>query len=366
MTFGKGLRSVAAGAAGFAAYVILGCPPAAAQAPAAGDAASLTVSVERPESRRTSTVVTATGSVVAEEHVEVAAETGGVRVLEVAVDEGDEVSAGQVLARLDDLDAKAELRRQRAAVSEAEVALDSAVSGRDRARKLRDGRSLSVEAFEEREAAVGTAEARLEQARASQQALEIKLDRMAVRSPVAGYVSLRTAVEGAIQQQGATMFTVVRDSLIELRAEVPQQSLWTISAGDAATVTTPSGKPTDGKVRLVSKRVDDASRLGTVFVSLPMSSGLLPGMFAEAEIVTGEAERMTVPERSVVWKEGKPNVFLVTDGRAAIREVTVGPRADGRIAIVSGIGAEDGVVSLGAGFLNDGDRVAVSSAETVR
>lgn len=347
-----------AGCAGYTATPEAGAEATEDPAPA------LTVTVAAVETRTAKTMVAATGTVVAWQEIVVGAESSGIPIVEVKVGEGDTVEAGQLLIRLDDALIKAEVAEQEAAVSEAEASLESARAAKQRAETLLQKDAISRETAEDADTALKSAEAQLAQAKAALSALEVQLERTRIVAPAAGAISAPPALLGAVVQTGTELVRIIRDGRLEVEAEVPEQYLAGIRAGQAVAVTDATGNIVAGEVRAVAMAVDSESRLGTVYVALPEAAGVRPGMSARVSIATDAAPMLSVTSSAIVWRDGKPYAFVVgNDNRVEMRPVETGPRGGDSIAISAGLSEGELVVQSGGGFLNDGNTVRIATAD---
>lgn len=307
-------------------------------------------------------IVTASGSVSAWEEVPVGAEAGGLVATGVFVDEGAYVRQGQPLVQLNDALLRAQLGQQQAAVAaaEANVARDEAALGR--ARELRERGFLSQAGLDNALANERASKAGLDSARASLSEIRTRLNQATIRAPVAGLVASRSVTRGQIVQPGTELFRLVRDGRLELYAQIPETELRLVRAGMTAVVTSEQAGQTNGTVRIVTPEVDPQTRLGVARISLT-GGALRPGMFARAEIDVGAQPALTVPSQAIVYREGKPGVYVIDRGdRVHFQSVVTGGRNGGALAITSGLTAGQRVVVLGAGFLGDGDLVRVEAA----
>lgn len=335
-----------------------------AQTAAPVQAATLTVSVERVRFEAITSSVSATGTVAAWQEATIGAEESGLRLTDVPVAEGDHVRAGDVVARLDGSLLKAQLAEQKAAVTQAQATLDSAISSAARADKLLASNAVSAEAAEEKLTAVKTGQAQVEQAKAAADRLQAELDRTTIRALFAGTVSSKPAVAGSIVQAGTALMKIIRDDRLEVGVLVPEKDLASISIGQMASVVDASGRTFSGSVSSIAETVNSTTRLATVYVSLGEGSGLKSGMFARVSIATAASRQLSVAEAALVWHDGKPAVFVVdAAGKANARAVATGARQGGRVAIESGLSEGDHVVIAGAGFLSDGNQVSVATTE---
>jgi len=351
-----------------AALLILASVPGRAAEPAAALPAepkkALTVIVAPVEERLLKNDIAATGNVVAWREMPIGSETSGLAVTEIAADEGDVVTKGQVLARLNRRILKAQVQQSEAAIRELEASLANAQSDLHRARSVTSG-VISAQTVEQRETLVRTTEAKLLSARAMLKEIEARLAQTDVVAPSDGIVASRNVTLGQVVQAGTEMFRLIQDSRIEVDALVPEADLLRVKPRQAVAVIDPTGKQHSGTVRLVAPMVDAKTRLGTVHVALPKGTELKPGMFARVEIKTEGATALAVPLKALVWRDGKPAVFTVSgDGKVALTEITTGRKTSEFVEVSSGIERGHRIVVEGAGLLNHGDTVRTDVAAT--
>ncbi|MFB9793189.1 efflux RND transporter periplasmic adaptor subunit [Shinella granuli] len=331
--------------------------------------------------------VLATGSVQAVEDVYVTPLVDGLSIRTLAADVGDRVEADGTLATLNDdalvlqksqteaslAKANAALAQIRAQLVEAKANADEAVRVRDRAQRLVRSGSQSQAAVDQAVAAADAALARVnsaEQAIAVSQAdikvaqsqiddIDLKLARTAVKSPVAGIVSARTAKVGAIASGAAApLFTVIRDGEIELKADVSEDGILKLAPGQKATVTLAGGAATlTGTIRLIEPTLDPQSRLGRVYIRFDEPGKARAGMFASAEIVVEEKQGIVLPLSAVTTAGGKTVARKVENGVVTLVPVETGIQDGQVIEIVSGLAAGDEVVAKAGAYVRDGDRV---------
>ncbi|MFD2184332.1 efflux RND transporter periplasmic adaptor subunit [Rhodoplanes azumiensis] len=364
VTIALPLVLIAAGLAAYAAAPASAPAQSSTAVPARAEARpALTVSVAGVETRRITRSVVGTGSVAAWQPLTVAAEIAGLRIVEVTVDEGDRVTAGQVLARFEDAILQAQHAQYEAAALEAEANALNAQAELRRAQELQAGRNIAEATFQQRQMTARATEARLGMIRAQRDEVKARIAQTVVRAPTDGIVAKRTALVGTVSSVGAELFKMIRDGRVELQAQVPELDLASVAVGQPVKVVH-GDTVVAGRVRLVAPVVDPATRLGTVYVALPADSGLKPGMFANAEIVTGSAEVLAVPQEALVFRDGRPAAFAVgPDGRVAVKLLDTGTRQDGWVEVRGGLGRGERIVFAGAGFLNDGDLVRIDSAD---
>ncbi|HET7730851.1 MAG TPA: efflux RND transporter periplasmic adaptor subunit [Usitatibacter sp.] len=321
---------------------------------------ALSVTVVQPATAALALRLEATGNVAAWQEAIVGAEAPGLRISDVLVNVGDRVTKGQVLATFAPETRQAESAQQQAAVAEAQAAFDEARSNAERRRLLAASGAASKQEIEQYTTAARTAEARLAAARAAARAAEVNLGNTRVLAPDDGVVSARAATVGAVAQPGQELFRVIRKGRLEWRAEVPAADLPRVRPGQEVAVTLPGGEAAAGKVRMIAPTLDPQTRNAIVYVDLQPGAARA-GMFARGEFDLGTAPALTVPQQAVVVRDGFSYVFTVTPAnRVQQRKVRVGRRSGERIEIVEGLPAGTSVVAAGAGFLNDGDLVAIT------
>jgi HlyD family secretion protein len=332
------------------------------EAHAQGPSAAMTVRAAPVGKTQVTRSITATGSVVAWREIPVGTEAGGLAVTEIAVDEGDLVAKGQILARLNHDRIKAELLKQKAAIGELEASLASARSDAMRARSVTSG-VISAQMVEQRETLVKTTEARLEAAQAQLLEIEARHRQTVIAAPAAGLIASRSIAIGQVIQTGTEMFRLIQDTRIEVDARVLESDLLAAVPGQSATIFGPDGTSEQGSVRIISPVVDSKTRLGTVRIALPGDSQLKPGMFARVEIAIDSKVALTVPLKALVWRESRAHVFKVRpDNLVSLTEIRIGGGTIDNVEVLRGLDVGDRIVTQGAGLLNDGDVVNVETA----
>lgn len=307
--------------------------------------------------------VTASGSVSAWEEVPVGAETGGLVATAVYVDEGAWVRQGQPLVQLNDALLRAQLRQQEAAVqsARANAARDDAALAR--AQELKERGFLSQASLDTALANQRASQANLAAALAALSETRTRVSQSTIRAPVAGRIISRSVTKGQIVAAGTELFRMVRDGRLELDAQVPETELPFVRAGQTAEITSDRAGGATGTVRIVTPEVDPQTRLGVARITLAPSSALKPGNFARAAISVGAAPALTIPATAVVFREGKPGVYVIgPNDRVTFTPIETGSRIGASVAVASGLRAGQRVVVSGAGFLGDGDLVRVGQA----
>ena len=332
--------------------------------------AGLTVTVTNPVLAPISAVITANGSVAAWQEALIGAQVGGLRMADVLVNVGDIVQKDQVLAVFATDTVLADLAVQKAQQAEAAAALADAKANAARARSLKNSGALSAQQINQYLTAEQTAQARLEATTAQVNVQELRLKYAEVRAPDDGVISMRHATVGSVVAPGTELFRMVRQRRLEWRADVTSEELSQIKVG-MPVIVFPASLPNvapglRGTVRVIGPTVDPQARTAVVFVDLPKNLNDEPpvraGMFASGQFQLGDTQGLTLPQESVVMRDGFSYVFKVGENRRVVQtKVSVGRRVGARIEVLVGVAATDKIVESGAGFLTNDDLVAVST-----
>jgi RND family efflux transporter MFP subunit len=312
--------------------------------------------------------LSANGNIAAWQDASVGSEASGLRLAEVLVNVGDFVKKGQVLAVFASESVLADVAQARAGVAEATANLADATANAERARTLQTTGAMSTQQINQFLTGELTAKARLESAKATLQQQELRQKHTQVLAPDSGVISARSATVGAVVGAGTELFRLIRQGRLEWRAEVTSAELGRVKVGTKVQVTTASGAKVDGKVRMVAPTVDPQTRTALVYVDMnskPDGGAVKAGMYARGEFELGASGALTVPQQSLVVRDGFNYLFKIgTDNKASQQKVEVGRRVGEQVEITQGLAADATIAISGAGFLNDGDTVRVNNTGT--
>jgi membrane fusion protein, multidrug efflux system len=319
--------------------------------PAASGGGGITpVVVEAVGRERFVTTLESLGTAHSNESVDLAAKVTG-RVESLEFTDGQRVRRGDLLARLDTAEERAELR-------EAEVRLAEQRRELERIRGLVAERNLPRQRLDEQESRVSEAEARLEAARA-------RLDDREVRAPFSGVLGLRRVSVGALVSPGTLITTLDDISVVKLDFTVPETFLPAIEPGQDITARGAAypGRDFTGRVTSIDSRIDPGTRAGIVRAEIPNPEGLLrPGMLLTVRLFRNPAESLSVAESALVPVRDEQYVFVLTDDdRVERRRIVTGRRAPGRVEVLEGLEEGLRVVVEGTHRIRPGARVEAST-----
>lgn len=345
-----------------AACLLSACGGGAEEAPAEEGASNLAVALAPVQSHPLARSVIVSGPVSPYEEMQLGVEISGQRVTKLNVDVGQAVKQSQVLLELDHRTLDSALAQAAASTQQARATLALAQAQQARGDKLAGGQLISAADLDQLRATTTQAEAQLATARAAQDAARLQRDFAQLRAPADGVISKRLVQPGQVVAAGTELLRLIRDGRLEWRAELPENQLADVSVGDAIALSY-AGQEIAGRVRAVTPGVDAQTRTGTVYADLPEPGPLKPGTFVEGRILTGDGQALMVPAPAVVQRDGHSYVFTMKDAQTVERRrVRTGQTTQGRVEIIEGLKAGEQVVSEGAGFLGDGDRVRVVGA----
>jgi HlyD family secretion protein len=319
---------------------------------------ALVVNVVKPQMTSIGKKLQATGNVVAWQEASVASETNGLKLNQVLVNVGDLVKRGQLLASFSSESISADLAATQASVAEADASLAEAKANAARAKQIQDSGALSQQQIAQLFTAEKTASARLQAAKAQLKVQQIRLKNTQLVAPDDGVISARTATVGAVAGVGQELFRLVRKNRLEWRAELPAADLASIRPGMGADILV-GAVAIKGTVRVIGPTVDALTRNGLVFVDVPPGSLLKSGMFASGTFDLGSSPALSVPQQSLVVRDGFSYLYVVSGDRVASLKVKTGRREGDRIEVLEGLKPEMQIVAGGAAFLNNGDLVKV-------
>ena len=373
-------------------------------APAEPEAvASATVTTVRSRSTSIRQTIETNGTVEAFDLLSVSPRASGLQIQSVNVREGDRVTAGQVLAVLDDSVLRSQIEQARAQVSaeiatveqkraeaaQAQAALAEARENFERYNSLFEQGAISAESLTEKrtelttaeqtvgaqQAAISSAQASVRSAEAEVNRLETQIDQTLVIAPSDGVIAEKAATVGDTASTGTPLFKLISNDELELAVEIPQTQMAKVTLGTPVQISSNSDAnlQLQGFVRSIDPTVDAQTRKATVNVGLPGSDRLRPGMFLQAAIVIGTREGVTVPAEAVLPQSSGGFVVyrLASDGTVRAQVVSIGEQipANGsepaQTEIVSGLQANVPVVLEGASYVQDGDLVNVVANDGV-
>ena len=363
-------------------------------APAAAIAVAAAPAVEQPIAR----FIRATGTLMAEEQADVAAETSG-RVIAATVERGTPVAQGAELVRISATETDAQLKEAEAnagqiearlgmtssntfdvnavpEVQNAKASFELAQSEFTRIKALLDQRVVSQSEYDQRRTQMEAARQQYEAAKngAAQQyqslqaaRARVSLARKAnadtvVRAPFGGVVAERLVTTGDYVNKGMKVAIVVRVDPLRVQLTIPEQFVSAVATGQPVTfeVDAYPGRQFEGRVKYVSPALQADQRALTVEAIVPNPNAVLkPGLFATARIEQpARTPGVLVPAAAVLISSGTSRVYVVNGDHVEERIVTTGETVGNLVEISKGLKAGERVATKNVAQLADGIKVS--------
>lgn len=311
------------------------------------------------------------------------------RILQVRVDQGDRVKAGQLLAEVDpvDLRQRAEAARNgvararqaaqaaQAQVAEADSRAKLALANSERYQALVQQKFVAREMADSRGHEAAAAAAALGAARANAAGAQREIHRaeaelegigqlqssLRLLSPVDGVVTAREAEPGATVVAGQAVVRLVDPARLWVRARIDQARAQGIQVGQQADIVLRStpGKMLPGKVARIDLQSDAVTEERIVNVAFGAAPGqLYLGELAEVDIhLPGARNVLTVPRAAIAQRNNRPGVWQQVDGRARFKPVQLGMHTAERVQVLSGLAEGDRLIVYSAKQLDEAMRV---------
>ncbi len=351
-----------------------------------------TGTVQRLAPASAQSLLTATGYVVAQRAAAVASKGTG-RLEELRVEEGDQIKAGEIIARLEADDVNASLAASKAALGQAAAGLEFA-RAQAREAKLRYDRVMDLKAkklasdaeYDQALAAnesaianVASADAGLNAAKANVQWAEVQVENTIIRAPFDGTVLTKTADVGEVvapfassaSSRGAVV-TIADMSSLEVEADVSESNIQQIKVDQPCLITLDASpaEPYRGKVKKIVPTADRSKATVMVKVSFDeIDNRVLPEMSAKISFLpAGEMAEpvstktvLTVPAAAIVTRNGAKVVFVAKQGRVSARTIETGKTYGGVVEVLSGVDICEVVVLVPPEGMADGDAIKLKS-----
>ncbi len=291
---------------------------------------------------------TTSGSVASDHKVSISSRISGY-IKAMNVREGDKVTAGQVLVKIDPTDAKQAYLQAKADLKDAEADLN-------RFKELLASGAISSQKVDKAKLRYDVAKANV--ARANNQ-----LSYAEVRSPVDGVVVEKRLSIGDLASPGAPILSIEDPNSLLVSTYVSEDYVSKIHEGDTVDITIEALHHTfEGTVRQVVQAADPVSHQFLVKVALATGADIHPGMFAQAGFRVGERQAMFIPQNTIISRSGLHAVYVVDDqGLAQYRLIRLGVRQGETVEVVAGLHDGDTIVWAGQPAIKTGMKVQANN-----
>lgn len=271
------------------------------------------------------------------------------KVIEVPMEEGDKVTRGQVIARIDPTD-------YRIALDAARASFQMANANLKRLEKLFEKRLISQSDLEKSETQVQTTRAEMEKA-------EVNLSRCTIIAPMSGVIRRLDAKKGLLLSVADPIARILEIDRVKAVVGIPESDVPTVRNIDFVELTVQAlgNLKINGKKHVLAASPENVARLYKLELAVANPDGmLLPGMFVRADIVRKVAkDSLSVPLYTVITRNQEQFVYVEKDGLAERRPVQLGILEDWKVQIVKGLTPGDRVIVEGHRSVEQGQKVNV-------
>ena len=307
-------------------------------------------------------VLRANGTLRAIQQSSVRAKVAG-EIVEVAVREGERVSAGQLLAKIDRSEYVSRLEDRQASFEASRAQAAFAESTRRKNEELLQKKFISPQAYDNAKSGADVSTSQ-RQALEAQLALAQKaLDDTLVRAPITGWVAERAVQRGDKTAVDGRLFTLVDLSRLEMEALVPANEIARVTVGQAFSLVVEGyGKQRfAGRVARIGPMAATGSRSVPIYIEVDNpDSALKAGLFAEGTLSIGRHAALALAPIAGLRSESGVSLVYLIDGEKIRRqpvETGIYSEAEGLVEIVKGLSAGNRIVAANLGALKEGARV---------
>lgn len=327
------------------------------------------------EKGRLEAVYTITGALVPAQVADISAQMMG-KVSQVNVAEGDTVTAGQVLARLDDTQLSAQLNQAQATYQgsmntqkQAKINLDNAAAALERTKALYAEGAVAKVQLDNDQKAYDLAKSQYESsvssgvsgAKASVDNISAQVNNSIIKSPIPGIVVSENITAGETATVGSPLITVADLSSLKLKGTISQAALPYIKKGDSVDlfIDIYPDRTFKGTVTEIGAMSVSTGAYFPIEISMQNTDNFASGISAHADIKATGMEHLIVPATAVVDNNGESYLYVIEDGVAKKTAVLTGLQNDDKIEILKGLKGGEKVAATNANHLFDGMPVTI-------
>jgi membrane fusion protein, multidrug efflux system len=299
------------------------------------------------------------GALFPKEKAVLAAEVSGA-LAQVFSDMGDQVKAGQVLARIDPREYQLRLDSAQASLEQVQARLANAQANFRRMKELNGEHLIAAQQYDQSSAEMRVAQADTDAAEKQLGIARKKLSDTDIRAPFAGSVQKRMVSLGEHVGEGMPLYELIATDPIKLRAPIPERFVPMAKVGLRIDLTVDArpDKIFHGTVSRIAPALDENSRTLLIEAEVPNADGMLkPGYFAHVTMNLGHDRALFIPTSAVLRYAGVARVFVFKDGAVRSREIATGSIEGDQIEIISGLKPGERVVVSDVDRLADGTLV---------
>lgn len=312
---------------------------------------AMPVKVATAELRNIDSGIRLTGSFEARKTLPLVAEAQG-SIIQLSVKEGQRVSRGQIIARIDPTAIRSNL-------ASAEASFNNAVKNKERYERLVEAGAISQKLYEDVALSVDNAQANVT-------SIKQQMKYTVVNSPMSGIVGEVKVEQGSFATMGMQLGSVVDVSKLKMVLKVPEEDVIKVRRGQPVTIETDvyPGQTFKGNITLIGVQADEGRKYDVeVEVNNAGKFPLKAGMFGTAMLDaqnTEQGEKLFIPRRAIVGSIKEAKVFILkSDSTVVSRDIRVQNQSGDNIQVLEGLKANEKVITTGQINLKDGQQVRV-------
>jgi len=268
------------------------------------------------------------------------------RILEIKVHAGDKVKKGDVIARLDERDVKAQESAALAALASAKAQASRVQADEQRTRSLYGKEAATRESFDAAVARLKEAQAAVSQANSAVTEIRTHLSDTNLVAPFDGIVVKRLKEPGDMAMPGVPVASLQTPQGLRLEADVPNTCAGRYSIGMDVNVRIDTlDLTTRAHIDEISPEIDPQTRTQLIKVALPAFEGLQPGYFGWLEQACGQHEALLIPASAVQHIGQLEIVKVLSEGKQLTRHVRTGKTFGDQVEVISGLHAGETVIT---------------------
>jgi RND family efflux transporter MFP subunit len=310
-------------------------------------------------------VVESVGRLAANREVTIATELGG-KIVSYHADVGDEVKAGQILARLDPTDYLLALQEAKTSLDMAAARLEAATKSMERVRDLLPQKVIAAEAFDKAEEHYNTCKASVEQSQILINISKERVNKTRHKAPFDGTIAARMIETGQTVAVGSPIFLLVDLNPMRVKVSLSEDDYIRLDKDDPVSVRLEASPEMvfKGRVDRIDIKADERTNTFGVQIivdnpNLFLKAGMTARVHLTVDVIP---DAVMIPQSTVLYREDRQELFVVAhDQTAEVRQVTLGRTERGLVQAVQGLAPGDRLVVTGGQYLKQGDRVRITA-----
>lgn len=308
---------------------------------------NIPVAIETVKKGILSENVVASGTLEASDVLNLVSETQG-KIIKIYKEKGDRVSAGDVIAKVDDEVIAANVLTAEANYEQFE---------KDIARLTRLSEENAVTKRDLEQAGIG-----LKKAKADLITARKAFSNTSIKSPISGYINNDFITVGQLLGGGSPVCEIVNNNKLKLNIKISEREVYKIKTGQpvAVRLTVFPDKQFTGRITSIAEKADAVMKFNVeITLDNDVNAHLKSGLYAEAELPVTNEEKLIISKSCIVESMESPVVYVAQNGKALKRNLVVGQSNDKQVEVLSGLSDGDQVIVSGQMNLKDGDDIKI-------